>query len=93
MLLGLKGTQFSGQLCRYCRILQVDEAPSFELRPVRKIQIFAQSVSRPATTALNSFAAPYASSAIEVKEATGPIAGAVFQDKVAVQQDCFQSSQ
>jgi len=69
------------------QVLQEDEAPAAQLRAVAQVEIFGQRVVLPAAGVGNRRPAPDARGAVEVEEMPRPVAAAVLEDEVAVQED------
>ena len=86
-LLRLERRHLHRQFRRAFHILQVDELPSLELRPIRKIRIFGQRVVLPAARFLNRSPPPHSRRAIEIEKQPGARASRMFQHEMTVEQD------
>jgi hypothetical protein len=67
-------------------IRQEQELPSTKLRAVTEIEIFRQRIVLPAARVADRHAPPHARRAVEVEEAAGPVAAAVLEHEVPVEQ-------
>ena len=92
-LLGLERGHFDRQLGRTFDILQVNKFPSLELRPVRQVGIFGQSVVLPAAGFLDRAAPPHSRCAVEIEEDATARPSGMLQNEVPVQQNGFDLGQ
>ena len=85
-LLDLYGAHLRRQLARNLYVIQKNEAPAGQLRPVAQIEVFGQRCRPPASRILHTRAPPHPGRAVEVEEQPGAEAGLVLDLEVSVQQ-------
>ena len=87
VLLRLEGVHLDGHFSWRDQVREKDELPPAQLSAIAQIQILGQRVVLPAAGIRNRRPSPDPCRAIEIEEETGPIAAAVLEHEVAVQQD------
>ncbi len=86
MLLRLEGVHLDGQFRGRDQVGHEQELPAAQLRAIAQVEVFGQRVVLPAARVADRRAAPHAGRAVEVEEATRPVARAVLEHEVAVEQ-------
>ncbi len=86
-LLGFEGSHLNWQLRGALDILQILELPPDELGAIAEVGIFGEGVVLPSACGVDGFAAPHSGGSVEVEEDAGAAASAVFQHKMAVEED------
>ena len=64
-----------------------DEPPAAQLRAIAQIEILGQRVVLPAARVVDGRPAPDAGGAVEIEEAPAPVAAAMFEHEVTVEED------
>ena len=87
VLLGFEAVDFGGQLGGASGALQEDELPAGELGAVAEVHVFGEGVMLPTAGGFDGLFSPDAGGAVEVHPPAGAIAGGLFDDEVAVEED------
>ena len=83
----LKRVHLDRHLGRRLEVGQEHELPAPELRAVAEVEVLGQRVVLPAAAVGDRLGPPDARGAVEVEEAAGPVAPAVLEHEVGVEQD------
>src|SRR5581483_2750586 len=92
-LLGFECGHLYRQFGRALHILQVDEFPALELRPIVKIGIFSQCVVLASAGFFYRSAPPHAGRTVEIEKDPAARAARMFEYEVAVEQNGLHLSQ
>ena len=92
-LLRFEAVHVYRQLGRALDVRQIQKLPAFQLRAIREIGVFGERVVLPAAGLVNGFAAPHSGGAVEIEKSAAAGTRAVFDHKMAVEQDGFHLSE
>src|SRR5262245_26255950 len=87
MLLGLKAIDVDGKFGRHDGLGQINEPPTFHLRPVAEVEVFSQCVVVPAPRIRYARFAPDTGGAIEVKKSSAATSSGLFEKEVPIEEE------
>ena len=93
MLLALEAVHIHGQFGGSFHLVEENEAPAFELRPVAEVHVLGERVVLPTAGVGDAGFPPDAAGAVEGEEAPGTIAGGLLQLEVAVEEHRLDAGQ
>src|SRR5436190_1772516 len=91
MLLRLETVHIHRQLGRSDHVGQINKFPARELRAIAKIQVFAERISLPASTLLDTGTPPETRGPIEIEKPAATAARGLLKQKVPIQKNRLHS--